>query len=152
MATTRNPDRIIGTKADPQMLRWYIIPRNKWVNIYLHQIVRSDEDRALHDHPWWSLSFMLEGPVVEWTFAYPERGASGGFRQRLILNGEWVFRRGKDAHRLEIVMPQPAWTVFITGPVFRPWGFHCPKGWVDHHDFIKRGEGGLTSETGIGCG
>ena len=26
--------------------------RNKIFNIYLHQIIRSDDDRALHDHPY----------------------------------------------------------------------------------------------------
>ena len=32
--------------------RWHIIPRNRYFNIYLHKFVGSDDDRALHDHPW----------------------------------------------------------------------------------------------------
>ncbi|MDZ7823006.1 MAG: hypothetical protein U5K75_02470 [Ahrensia sp.] len=59
------PDLIIGGAEDPYMRRWFIIPRNRWFNIYLHEIVRSDDDRALHDHPWWSLSLVLDGQMLE---------------------------------------------------------------------------------------
>lgn len=46
IAQSRNPDFIIGG-ADPYMLRWWVIPRNKVFNIYLHRFLRSDDDRAL---------------------------------------------------------------------------------------------------------
>lgn len=39
-----------------------------------------------------------------------------------------VFRTAKFAHRLELVQG-PVWTIFITGPRIREWGFYCPKGW-----------------------
>jgi hypothetical protein len=29
----------------------------------------------------------------------------------------------------------PAWTLFITGPRWREWGFHCPQGWIHHDHF-----------------
>lgn len=31
--------------------RWYIL-RNRFFAVMVHRFVRSDEDRALHDHPW----------------------------------------------------------------------------------------------------
>lgn len=135
----RKPDFIIG-KPD-QVRRWWVIPRNRWFNIYLHHVLRSDEDRALHDHPWWNVSIILKGGYFEHT---PDdvfwRGA-----------GSVVFRRAKSAHRLEIhpATAPHAWTLFITGPVIRQWGFHCPQGWVHWKDFVDETD---TGNVGRGCG
>ncbi len=46
---SRVADFIIG---DFYLLRWWVIPRNEMYNLYLHDIRKSDDDRALHDHPW----------------------------------------------------------------------------------------------------
>jgi hypothetical protein len=42
----RAPDQVIGGRERPYMLRWYLIPRNRFCNIYLHHFLRSDDDRA----------------------------------------------------------------------------------------------------------
>ena len=47
IAHKRPPNFVIGDPADPYLRRWYVIPRNPLFNIYLHQILRSDDDRAL---------------------------------------------------------------------------------------------------------
>jgi hypothetical protein len=70
----REPDLYIGGKDDPYLLRWYLIPRNRFFNVYLHKIVRSDDDRALHDHPWWWLSVMLKGRYAEVTRVQESKG------------------------------------------------------------------------------
>lgn len=122
----RPPDFVIGPEDDPYLRRWWVIPRNRFFNIYLHNIRRSDDDRALHDHPWWNVSIILRGGYLE-IMPHARRWRS---------RGSIVFRRAKAAHRLALdkVHPQssgrPCWTLFITGPVVREWGFHCPKGWV----------------------
>lgn len=130
----RKPDFIIG---DNYMHRWFIIPRNKYFNIYLHKIMKNDDDRALHDHPWWSISILLKGKlkeVLKATVRYPRRFIP-------------LLRSAKLAHRLEIV-EGPAWTLFITGPVIRSWGFHCPKGWVPWKEFVDSRDKG---QVGKGC-
>jgi len=137
----RKPDFIIGGADTPQILRWWVIPRNRWFNIYLHHILRSDEDRALHDHPWWNVSIILRGGYWEHTpNARIWRSA-----------GSIVPRGGKSAHRLEIdsARAERAVTLFITGPLFRTWGFHCPKGWVPWKDFVDDRDSGAV---GRGCG
>ena len=48
---SRRPDFIIGPEDNPYMRRWFIVPRNPYQNIYLHEVLRSDDDRAGHDHP-----------------------------------------------------------------------------------------------------
>ena len=60
------PHFIIGGVDDPYLLRWFLIPRNHILNVYLHKFLRSDDDRALHDHPWWFVSIMLRGRYLEW--------------------------------------------------------------------------------------
>ena len=69
----RPPDFIIGDPKDPYMLRWWVIPRNKWFNIYLHLFLHSDEDRAEHTHPWISISCLLDKPYREWGFHCPDK-------------------------------------------------------------------------------
>jgi hypothetical protein len=126
------------------MRRWYVIPRNKWFNIYLHNILRDDDDRALHDHPWCSLSLMLKGSIVE---HYQDR--RGDYKARLLKAPRIVWRGSTFAHRLELATSS-AWTLFITGRNVRDWGFHCPGGrWVHWRDFTS----GPKGETiGRGCG
>lgn len=74
---SRKPDFVIGSEDNPYLLRWWILPRNKFFNIYLHLFMRSDDDRALHDHPWWNASFVLDGGYYEympkWKYANPEK-------------------------------------------------------------------------------
>jgi hypothetical protein len=140
----RPPDFIIGGPDDPYMLRWYVIPRNRWFNVYLHKFLRDDDDRALHDHPWVSLSFALSGEYIEHTDDYIKR------RRR----GSIVFRRATHSHRIELVRKDgkamPAWTLFLTGPKVREWGFDCGvKGWVHWRDFVAETD---TGNTGKGCG
>ena len=134
----RAPDFLIGDPADPYLRRWWIIPRNRWFNIYLHHIRRPDDDRALHDHPWWNASIVLRGGYLE---VRPI-----GYKTR--RPGSVVIRRPLTAHRL-VPLSGDCWTLFITGPRVREWGFHCPKGWVVWTDFVNMGSPG---EVGPGCG
>lgn len=127
----RHPDVVIG---NDYMLRWYVIPKNTYFNIYLHEFRHSDDDRALHDHPWYSLSFLLKGELKE----HSDNGVR--FVKRLLP----VFRTAKFAHRLELVKG-PAWTIFITGPEIREWGFYCLNGWK-HWEDLTDGSGNFIDD------
>ncbi len=138
----RAPDFVIGDPARPYMLRWYLIPRNEWFNVYLHKFLRSDDDRAMHDHPWWSVSFVLSGRYIDHT----------PFGSRQYGRGSVIFRRATDRHRVELVDSQPAWTLFITGRKVREWGFWCPQGWRHWKDFTRTTVEGMPgNEIGRGC-
>lgn len=139
------------TSIPAYMNRWWRIPRNPYMNVYLHQVMRSDDDRALHCHPWWSFSLVLEGGYHEHTIA-----EGGVHHRRWFAPGTMQFRWwGGKAHRLELrretadeseqgnitYRERPALTVFITGPVMRRWGFHDgPRGWVDAYDWDEHCE------------
>ena len=149
-AVIRKPDFIIGDPADPYLLRWHLIPVNIFFNIYLHKFLRSDDDRALHDHPWDNCSIILWGRYIEVT-------QGGGRRTRHAF---WpTFRKAASPHRIALHMkwdgvsrlkPIPAWSLFLTGPEIRSWGFHCPNGWVPWREFVALTEGG--NQAGKGCG
>lgn len=125
--TKRNPDHVIGVEEDPYLLRWYVTLRKPWLpGIYLHVMLRSDRAFALHDHPWWNISYILKGQYIEVTI---DKG--GCERRKLRKAGDIVFRRATDAHRIEVASGEPVCSLFIKGPVTRQWGFHCPKaGWT----------------------
>lgn len=133
----REPDFVIGDP--PYMQRWWLLPRNEHFNVYYHRILKDDDDRALHDHPWPSFSIMVKGQLRE---VLP-----GG--ERIVQAGDCVFRDPNMAHRLELIDGKPAETLFITGPRVREWGFHCPKGWVNWRDFTAPDDIG---QIGRGCG
>lgn len=135
----RAPDFIIGLPENPYMLRWYVIPKNPFFNIYLHKVLRDDDDRALHDHPWASLSVVLSGRYEEVT----PRGV------RRFNAGSIIYRGSRYSHRLQLPHGEPCWTLFITGPRLREWGFHCPQGWVPWHEFVDPHDRG---NVGRGCG
>lgn len=140
---SRAPDFIIGGLGNPYLMRWYAIPRNPVANVYLHRFMRSDDDRALHDHPWPSLSLMLAGEATEHTIA-----AGGIHRRRIIRAGDLVFRGPRFAHRIELHAGECT-TLFMTGPRLRAWGFHCPARWVPWEEFTAPQDKGAI---GPGCG
>jgi hypothetical protein len=142
-AISRRPDFIVGTEDGPYLHRWWILPRNRWLNVYLHRFLRSDDDRALHDHPWPSLSVIMAGEYVEHTIA-----AGGVNVRRRYSAGDVIMRRAKSAHRIEIEDHYQAWTLFIAGPAIREWGFHCPNGWRHWREFV---DGRDAGKVGSGC-
>ena len=143
IAGRRPPDFVIGAREDPYLLRWWIVPRNRFFNVYVHNVLRDDDDRALHDHPWWSASLMLSGHLKE---------VLKGDDWRVLSQGDIVLRSARFAHRLAIWNHRGTgvWTLFITGPRVREWGFLCPKGWR-HWRVFTATDGTGASIVGRGC-
>ncbi len=130
--------------------------------------MRDDDDRALHDHPWWSLSLLLgridwpRSVLIGWLHSrhalrpwrlnqgvtlheiYLDR--RGEQRERALETGALVPRGARFAHRMVVPIPGTM-TLFVTGPRVREWGFLCPKGWRHWKEFTA-GDG---SRVGKGC-
>ena len=117
------------------MERFWLIPYNRLgIAARVHHILRSDEDRHMHDHPWWSVSVILRGGYWEETphpaGMYWDVHCDGFNQKRWRGPGSIVFRRATDWHRLELpasgpawlsqsdvtMPPRSCWTLFITGP------------------------------------
>ena len=136
LMASRPADFIIG---DDYLRRWWVIPRNRWLNVYLHDIRKSDDDRAFHDHPWMNSSFLIQGRYLEHT-------PQGVFERKA---GDHVIRGAQQLHRLEVFPGESAISLFVIGPKVREWGFACPQGWVHWQDFTSEHD---SSQTGRGCG
>jgi hypothetical protein len=152
----RAPDKFISKPDTPgiYLCRWHIIPHNRWFNVYLHWFNQSDEDRALHDHPRWNMSWILEGEYYEVTpgpgFFTSKKDAYGNVTYPVINDTESLkyeikksgfknrtIRQATQAHRILLLDEKPVWTLFFVGKWVREWGFFCPKGWVDNDTFEK---------------
>lgn len=103
----RNP---LGWPECPYLIRWLIDVR--WFSIRLHHWRASDDARHHHDHPWWFLTFVLSG-------SYDDVGPEVTDH---VKAGQWRFRPALHQHSV-IVDKDGAWTILITGPAFRKFGF-----------------------------
>jgi len=95
-------------------------PRLRWLpfTVYLHEFVRPDEDRDLHNHPWHlSLSLVLSGGYEE------ERLTEGGVLCRRLRPGHLNVLRRDDFHRVVRLRGRSTWTLFVSGRYAGPWGF-----------------------------
>lgn len=151
--TSRPPDFIIGPEDDPYLRRWFIIPRNPFQNTYLHEVLRSDDDRAGHDHPWDNRTLVIDGGYSEMQYLQDDPWREARLVER--KPGDTVTRMATDTHRLIVPEGGRAVTLFTTGPRIREWGFWCPgdktRGprWVEWTEFTATDNKGLV---GKGCG
>jgi hypothetical protein len=116
----REPDFRVGA----YLKRWYLIPRNRFLNVYFHRFEESD-GQDVHDHPWWNVSIVLRG-------RYREHYHDG--TSKIRRPGSIVVRHPLVLHRLEILTPRVN-TLFLTGPRLRVWGFLTRAGWVQFDQY-----------------
>jgi hypothetical protein len=95
-----------------------------WFGVYLHRIHTTDIDPDPHDHPWWFASRVLAGGYTETVFA-----EDGTCRVRRHDRGSWHKMPITSAHRITDVRGL-LWTLVITGPKVRTWGFWADEGFV----------------------
>lgn len=91
-----------------------------WITLRYHVFLRSDEDRALHDHPWWFVTLPLDTyweivPSVSWS------GVPGILRT--VRRWRPHYRPAEHRHRV-LLLKSPTRTLVLTGTKTRGWGFH----------------------------
>lgn len=175
VAKKRVPDQFIG--EGPYMMRWWLFGTSKELDehgepkprrpfgysFYFHCFLRSDDDRALHDHPWDFLSVILFGRYQEHRdedsiyLLSPEhhdyRGANNmqvrdtrrhyddGVRViRGYLEGSVIRSKATDLHRVAL-HPQ----CFGTGPSQTACGVQLPRlmtdlPWMNHRQAYATSE------------
>ena len=107
-----------------------------WFGIYLHKICRPDRDRALHDHPWPFVSFLLKGWYFEETPC--KEHDQNIWKCTNGLYPVYWFNRKKatDSHRITEVEDGGVWTLVLRGKRQRVWGFYTEKGWVPWNEYL----------------
>lgn len=149
----RYVDRLIPSQTihengpkSPVLIQRYNILTLPFISIRAHEIVRSDNIRDLHDHPWWNATLVLEGGYYEVTRHDPtedggyiigdmRRLHEGDFylrpaeaRHRIVLDGQPVHRGSVGMIDIVDYVDVPCLTLFIHGPVTRLWGYWSPEG------------------------
>lgn len=144
----RNRWRLGACHLGSYMHRWVL--GCPWFNIRLHHILKSDEGREFHDHPFHFISIILRGGYTEHRpgcleVEVPKHMAQVGFSEFYWRGGcdckEYrapaiVVRRATDFHRLEL--PKPAWTLVFASKYWREWGFLMPDGSWMHYEKYHR--------------
>lgn len=104
----------LGNKECPYAYRWVI--NLGLFSIRVHKWVASDDKRAMHDHPYWFFTLVLFGSYDDHSEGKVERLTPCCLR----------FRRAAHKHYVQPVKT-PCWTLLVTGPFVRNWGFY-PNG------------------------
>jgi hypothetical protein len=179
IAIARPPDfQVIREDKAVYLRRWWVVPRNDYFNVYLHHMIGSDDD-VLHDHEYVSLSLVLTDGLRERWSVRPKEYMKDyeklvawrdklwtddkrpkidyetqyHIKERTVREGQLVWRSSKMAHQL--IVDRPAWTLFITGPRIKQWGFWCRKGFVHWKDYVGKGQDPSKTTSGgegRGCG
>ena len=139
---------VVNCDRQPYLTRWYVF-RSAPVAIFIHRFHRSDEDRALHDHPWSFITFILWRGYVEHTdrpcslcvggagynVFFPARCPfCGGTEIERSLDRKYpgmiCWRPAEWRHRVELVGGRPAWTLVVRFRERRIWGFWERTGFI----------------------
>ncbi len=120
-------DSILTVDDQPYLERYHLIETDGLAVRY-HHWRNSDDARAPHDHPWDNVSVVLAGQLRE----HDDSGT------RELEPGAVTTRLAETPHRIEL-LTDDAWTLFITHPIRRRWGFHTANGWVHWKDWPYAG-------------
>jgi hypothetical protein len=91
--------------------RWYL--ETPYFSVRLHHWLHSDDNRAFHDHPWWFITLILKGSYTDLNPIRSER----------MTPGKVAYRPALHQHTAQID-PGGCWTLLLTGPKIRQWGFY----------------------------
>lgn len=120
----------IGEPECPLMVRWIV--NTPIGSIRLHHFLQSDSDRMLHDHPWSFVTIPLSrGGYDDETYCSCHRSEESFGCLSCDMTGRVLTRvpafrvTRRPAHHTHAVKLSrgPCWTLVITGPPIRDWGF-----------------------------
>lgn len=109
MMARRSPDFLVGDPQDPQLRRWWIIPKNPFFALYAHELCKDDGD-VPHDHPYANISWILQIGYFEYQFNRDARKSARqippNYRHEMERKyrpeGSLIARWAKRAHRIEL--------------------------------------------------
>lgn len=117
--------------------------------VLLHRMAAPDPGNELHDHPWEFLTIVLWGGYTE-VRADAQHAREDHcyiiFNRSLHAEHRKPFRprrmRLSEAHRVTDIVRKTSWSLVLTGPLRRDWGFYTrSRGWVDHETYEHTPEG-----------
>ena len=135
MSGRRKPPRFeVITRADGRVcLRRWRLWRGRFFSVCLHRFMAPDQSACAHDHPWPFVSLVLWGGYVEEVWPDGDSAAAERVRRGLL---SMASREALHCHRVVACRPGWTWTLVLTGPRCRAWGFRTRGGgWVPEEKF-----------------
>lgn len=131
---------IVNCERQAYLHRWFVIRTERFA-LFIHKFVRSDEDRALHDHPWSFLVVPIWRGYVEHSDREEVTFEPDGTQLRKVTllrpskRRVWPilgarFRRAEYRHRVELIDGKPSWSLFFRFRSRRTWGFWPTSGFI----------------------
>jgi hypothetical protein len=99
----------------------YVIVRTPLFAIYVHRMDRPDSRAVLHDHPWDFISFVLRGGY--WEMTDTDTRDQPGWKVKYRLVRRVNVKRATASHYIRHLVRVPTWTLLLTGPRRRTWGY-----------------------------
>lgn len=121
--------------SDIYLRRWNVVV-TPWFSVKVHHILRPDNDRALHDHPWGFVTLILHGGYME---ELPIGTRGGKWYTEFVKRGVGSVHRIKPEglHRIDSVKPG-TWTLVLTTGKKRVWGFSTgPNDWTAWDQYLS---------------
>jgi len=131
--TNRTITDLKGTA--PYLVRWSLwLPFG--LSLKLHKIMRPDDDRCAHDHPWWMIRIILWGGYTE----------SHGTDSKVSHRKPWrpwapwrIYYCGPTfRHRILELPHRISWSLVLCSGRKREWGFYTKFGWLDWRKFVQQ--------------
>jgi hypothetical protein len=124
--------KVITSKEGKVHFRRYRLLATPWFNIYIHQILKSDEEAHFHDHPWNFWSFILKGGYKEISSYAIDKWRE--IHTNYYLRHSLVHHKRNDAHKLTL-MSSCVWTLVLTYGEWKTWGYQTEAGWIDFKSY-----------------
>ncbi len=118
----------IKSRAGIVVFRRWRLCQSKWCNVMLHNIKRADTDAHCHNHPWSFISIVLKG-------GYDEKTPKGINPRKLF---SVAYNKATNYHKIEKLHGDSAWTLVITGPTRKEWGYLVNGEWIDNETYRRR--------------
>jgi hypothetical protein len=118
---------IISKKGELHFQRYRLLA-TPFLNIYVHRLCKSDREKHMHDHPWSFITLILWRGYMEYMESYPE----GISRKWLHI----VYHKAEEVHKFKLLdETKSTWTLVITGPRRREWGYKVGSDWFDNQTY-----------------
>lgn len=126
---------------EPYIIRYYLFLRDRDetfpFNLFLHNIVRSDNDE-LHDHPWGYFTLILCGGYFE--HLKLKDAETNEDKVVKIWRGPGFYQTVSSSHihRIELDNTKSStWTLFVPFKKEKDWGFYTKDGFVESEEYLE---------------
>lgn len=109
--------------SEVYLKRWRL--ETPWFSIRLHHWFHSDDNRNTHDHPWNFYTLILKGSYLDESPSGTQKVSAGHIYYRSAEHAHWVhLNKGR------------VWTLVLTGPKVRRWGFWIKGKWTKAYKYF----------------